>query len=123
MAVGINILTDFDSKGISKAIAEFKKLETSTEQASFLLKKAFLPAVAALGGLAFAGFKAAEAAAADELEQAKLAQTLEKVTGASSATVASTEAMIEAMSRASGTADTELRAALASLVIGTRDLT
>lgn len=123
MAVGINILTDFDSRGISKAIAEFKKLETSTEQASFLLKKAFLPAVAALGGLAFAGFKAAEAAAADELEQAKLAQTLQNVVGASSATVTSTEAMIEAMSRASGTADTELRAALSSLVIGTKDLT
>ena len=123
MAVGINILTDFDSKGISKAIAEFKKLETSTEKASFALKKAFLPAVAALGGLAFAGFKAAEAAAADELEQAKLAQTLEKVVSASSATVASTEAMIEAMSRASGTADTDLRAALSSLVIGTKDLT
>ena len=75
MAVGINILTDFDAKGISKAITEFKKLETTTEQASFLLKKAFLPAVAALGGLAYAGFRAAEAAAADELEQAKLAQT------------------------------------------------
>ena len=123
MAVGINILTDFDSRGISKAIAEFKKLETSTEKASFALKKAFLPAVAVLGGLAFAGFKAAEAAAADELEQAKLAQTLENVVGASSATVATTEALIEAMSRASGTADTELRAALASLVIGTKDLT
>ena len=123
MAVGINILTDFDSKGISKAIAEFKKLETSTEQASFLLKKAFLPAVAALGGLAFAGFKAAEAAAADELEQAKLAQTLQNVVGATSGTVAETEKMIASMSRASGTADTELRAALSSLVIGTKDLT
>jgi len=123
MAVGINILTDFDSKGISKAIAEFKKLETGTEQAGFVLKKAFLPAVAALGGLAFAGFKAAEAAAADELEQAKLAQTLEKVVGATSGTVASTEAMIKSMSRASGTADTELRAALSSLVIGTKNLT
>jgi len=123
MAVGINILTDFDAKGISKAITEFKKLETTTEQASFLLKKAFIPAVAALGGLAYAGFRAAEAAAADELEQAKLAQTLQNVVGASSATVASTEALITAMSRASGTADTELRAALSSLVIGTKDLT
>jgi len=123
MAVGINILTDFDSKGISKAITEFKKLETGTEQAGFVLKKAFLPAVAVLGGLAFAGFKAAEAAAADELEQAKLAQTLEKVVGATSGTVASTEAMIKSMSRASGTADTELRAALSSLVIGTKNLT
>ena len=123
MAVGINILTDFDSRGISKAIAEFKKLETSTEKASFALKKAFLPAVAVLGGLAFAGFKAAEAAAQDELEQAKLAQTLEKVVGASSATVASTEEMIKSMSRASGTADTELRQALQKLVVGTGDLT
>lgn len=123
MAVGINILTDFDSRGISKAIAEFKKLETSTEKASFALKKAFLPAVAVLSGLAFAGFKAAEAAAQDELEQAKLAQTLEKVVGASSATIASTEEMIKSMSRASGTADTELRQALQKLVVGTGDLT
>ena len=66
MAVGINIVTDFDSKGISKAITEFKKLETTGEKASFVLKKAFLPAVAVLGGLAIAGFKAAEAAAQDE---------------------------------------------------------
>ena len=123
MAVGINILTDFDSKGISKAIAEFKKLETSTEKASFALKKAFLPAIAALSGLAFAGLKAAQAAAEDELEQTKLAQTLQKVVGASSATVASTEALIESMSRASGTADTDLRQALQKLVVGTGDLT
>lgn len=123
MAVGVNIISDFDSKGISKAIQQFKLLETSSERSAFVLKKAFLPALAVLGGLAFAGFKAAEAAAADELEQAKLAQTLEKVVGATSATVASTEQMIESMSRASGTADTELRSALSSLVIGSRSLT
>ena len=123
MAVGINIVTDFDSKGISKAITEFKKLETTGEKASFVLKKAFLPAVAVLGGLAIAGFKAAEAAAQDELEQAKLAQTLQNVLGATNGVIASTETMIAAMSRASGTADTELRSALSSLVIGTKDLT
>jgi len=123
MAVGINIISDFDGKGIQKAIAQFKKLETSSEKAAFVLKKAFLPAVAALGGLAFAGVKAAQAAAQDEIEQAKLAQTLEKVVGATSATVASTEQLIETMSRASGTADTELREALSSLVIGSGDLT
>ena len=123
MAVGINIVTDFDSKGISKAITEFKKLETTGEKASFVLKKAFLPAVAVLGGLAIAGFKAAEAAAQDELEQAKLAQTLQNVLGATNGVIASTETMIAAMSRASGTADTELRSALSSLLIGTKDLT
>ena len=123
MAVVINIVTDFDSKGISKAITEFKKLETTGEKASFVLKKAFLPAVAVLGGLAIAGFKAAEAAAQDELEQAKLAQTLQNVLGATNGVIASTETMIAAMSRASGTADTELRSALSSLVIGTKDLT
>ena len=123
MAVGVNIISDFDGKGIQKAIAQFKKLETSSEKAAFVLQKAFLPAVAALGGLAFAGVKAAQAAAQDEIEQAKLAQTLEKVVGATSATVASTEQLIETMSRASGTADTELREALSSLVIGSGDLT
>jgi hypothetical protein len=90
---------------------------------AFVLKKAFLPAVAVLGALSVAGFKAAQAAAADEVEQAKLAQTLQKVVGANEATVASTEQLISAMSKASGTADTELRAALSSLVIGSGDLT
>ena len=93
MAVGVNIISDFDGKGIQKAIAQFKKLETSSEKAAFVLQKAFLPAVAALGGLAFAGVKAAQAAAQDEIEQAKLAQTLEKVVGATSATVSSAQAI------------------------------
>jgi hypothetical protein len=123
MAVGINIVSDFDAKGIQKAIKQFKELETTAEKSAFVLKKAFLPAVAVLGALSVAGFKAAQAAAADEVEQAKLAQTLQKVVGANEATVASTEQLISAMSKASGTADTELRAALSSLVIGSGDLT
>ena len=122
MAIGVNIISDFDSKGINKAIEEFKKLETTSERSAFVLKKAFLPAAAVLSGLAVAAFQATKAAAEDEAEQSKLAQTLNKVVKATSETVASTEKMISAMSRATGTADTELREALSKLVIGTGSL-
>jgi hypothetical protein len=58
MAVRIPIISDFNGKGIAKAKAEFAQLEGAGAKAGFALKKAFLPAVAVLGGLALAGKKA-----------------------------------------------------------------
>ena len=48
MAVVIPIISEFDGKGLNKAIKEFKQLETSGEKAQFALKKAAVPAAAAL---------------------------------------------------------------------------
>jgi hypothetical protein len=62
MTISIPIISDFDGKGIKKAIAQFKELETTGEKAQFLLKKAAIPAAAALGGLAVAAKGAVEAA-------------------------------------------------------------
>ena len=65
MAINIPIISEFDGKGISKAIAEFKKLETNSEKAQFAIKKAAVPAAAALAGLGailFSSAKGAEAA-------------------------------------------------------------
>ncbi len=52
MAINIPIISSLDSKGFDKAIAEFKSLEGASAKTAFALKKAFVPAVAVLGGLA-----------------------------------------------------------------------
>jgi len=111
MALSIPIVSEFDGKGIDKAIKEFKQLETVGEKAQFAIKKAAVPAAAALTAVAGALGLAAKAAAEDEQQQAILANTMQNVVGATDATVAATEDMIAAMSRATGTADSELRPA------------
>jgi hypothetical protein len=120
--LSIPIISEFDGKGINKAIKEFKQLETAGEKAQFAIKKAAVPAAAALAGLGVALVGATKAAMEDEAEQAILALTLENVTGATNAQVKASEDMIAQMSRASGVADSELRPALASLVRGTKDI-
>jgi hypothetical protein len=122
MAINIPIISEFDGKGIKKAIAQFKQLETTGEKAQFAIKKAAVPAAAALGGLAVALGDATRAAMEDQQEQAALALTLQNVTGAGAAQTAQVEKQISAMSRASGVADTEYRKALEALVRGTKDV-
>lgn len=122
MAINIPIISEFDGKGIKKAIAQFKQLETTSEKAQFAIKKAAIPAAAALGGLAVALGDATRAAMEDQQEQAALALTLQNVTGAGAAQTAQVEKQISAMSRASGVADTEYRKALEALVRGTKDV-
>ena len=122
MAINIPIISEFDGKGIKKAIAEFKQLETTSEKAQFAIKKAAIPAAAALGGLAVALGDATKAAMEDQQEQAKLALTLQNVTGISGKQTQAVEDQIAAMSRASGIADTEYRTALEGLVRGTKDV-
>ena len=122
MAINIPIISEFDGKGIKKAIAQFKQLETTSEKAQFAIKKAAVPAAAALGGLALALGDATKAAMEDQQEQAALALTLQNVTGAGKAQTAQIEDQISAMSRASGIADTEYRKSLEALVRGTKDV-
>jgi hypothetical protein len=122
MAINIPIISEFDGKGIKKAIAQFKQLETTSEKAQFAIKKAAVPAAAALAGLAVALGDATKAAMEDQQEQAALALTLQNVTGAGAAQTAQVEKQISAMSRASGVADTEYRLALEALVRGTKDV-
>ena len=120
--LSIPIISEFDGKGIDKAIKEFKQLETVGEKAQFAIKKAAVPAAAALGAVTAALGAAVAAAAEDEAQAANLALTLNNVTGATEKQVKATEDMIGAMSRATGTADSELRPALAVLVTGTKDI-
>jgi hypothetical protein len=120
--LSIPIISEFDGKGVNKAIKEFKQLETVGEKAQFAIKKAAVPAAAALGAVTAALTLAVKAAAEDEAQQAQLALTLKNVTNATKAQVQASEDMISAMSRATGTADSELRPALAVLVTGTKDI-
>ena len=72
MALQIPIISEFDGKGIKKAVAEFKQLEGAGKKTAFALKKAMVPATAALGALAAAGLKAVDAASDLQEAQSKV---------------------------------------------------
>ena len=122
MAINIPIISEFDGKGIDKAVKQFQQLETVSEKAQFAIKKAAVPAAAALAGLAAALGKATSAAMDDQKEQAALALTLRNVTGATTQQVKEVEDQISAMSRASGIADSDYRKSLEALTRGTKDV-
>jgi hypothetical protein len=122
VAINIPIISSLDGSGFTKAIAQLKKLETNSERAGFIAGKAFLPAVAALGALTAAAGYSVKAAIEDSAAQAQLAKTLQNVVGATDAQISATEKSISAMAMQTGVADDQLRPALASLVLGTQDL-
>lgn len=122
MAISLPIVSEWNPAGIQKAIADFKKLETTGEKAAFAIKKAAVPAAAALAGLGFVAVDAVKAFAEDDAAAQKLATTLQNVTSATDAQVKSVEDFITQTSIASAVADDELRPALDSLVRGTGDV-
>ena len=119
MAVSIPIVTEFDGKGLKKAIAEFNQLEGAGAKSAFALKKAMLPAVAVLGGLATGLGLATKAAVEDQKAQDLLAQQLRTSAMATDDVIASNEEFISGMSRAFAVADDELRPAMSNLVRST----
>jgi len=122
MGLSIPIVAEYDGKAVDKAIKQFGQLEGASAKTAFALKKAALPAAAAIAGIGVALFDATKSAMEDEAAQVQLALALQNVTGASDAQIASSEKFITQMSLASGVADDELRPALASLVRGTKDV-
>jgi hypothetical protein len=123
MAVSIPIVSEFDSKGIKSAISEFKSLEGAGAKAQFALKKAAIPAAAAIGGLAVVIGDATKAAIEDAKAQALLAQAITNNTLAGEANIKVAEAFIESTMMSAAVADDELRPALASLVQVTGEMT
>jgi len=122
MGIKIPIVTEFNSKGIDKAVKEFKSLEGSGAKAHFALQKAALPAAAALAAVAGAATFAVKAAIEDAAAQEQLAGVLIRQTGATADAVKENEKFISSLSRQTATADDELRPALASLVTATKDV-
>ena len=123
MAISIPVISDFDSKGIDKAIREFKKLETAGEKAQFAIKKAALPAAAAIAGLGIVAVDAVKAFMEDDKAAQLLATSLQNTTGATDAQIASVEKFITQTSIAAAVSDDELRPALDKLVRGTKSVT
>lgn len=86
------------------------------------VNKAFVPALAALGGLGVAAVDFAKAAAEDAKQADLLALALKNTTGATKNQVASVEDWISAQGRQLGFADDQLRPALGVLVRATNDV-
>jgi hypothetical protein len=119
----IPLVTEFEAKGLDRAIKEFKKLEGAGAKAGYALKQAFLPATAALAGLTAAAGLSVKAAIEDTAQQAELARTLKATTEATEAQVAAVETYIAETEKAAAVSDSELRPAFANLVRATGDVT
>ncbi len=122
MAINIPIITEYIGTGVDKAIREFKQLETTGEKAQFAIKKAAVPAAAALAGLGAVAFDAVKGAMEDAAAQEQLARNIRGVTNASDKAIKKNEDFISSLSMTTATADDELRPALAKLVVGTENL-
>ena len=122
MAVVIPIVSEFDGKGLNRAIKEFQQLEGAGEKAQFALKKAAIPAAAALAGVAVAVTDMTKAAIEDAKSQELLALALEKNALQGRAATAAAEAYIEQTMMSAAVADDVLRPALAQLVQTTGSL-
>lgn len=122
MAIYIPIVSEFKSDGIDKAKKEFASLEGVGAKAGYAIKKAAIPAAAAVAGLAAAGYDAVQAAIEDSAAQAELARTLKQSANATDAAVKATEDWVSAQGVALGISDDEIRPSLAKLVRQTGDV-
>jgi hypothetical protein len=123
MALAIPIISTFDGGGVSKAINEFKNLEGAGKKAQFAIKKAAVPAAAALAGLAVVLGDAVSGAIEDAAAQDLLANSLRKTTGANDAQIASVEDWITAQGQLLGISDDQLRPTLNRLARATGSVT
>ena len=120
MAKSISVVVSGNAAPLRKALGD---AGDSISSFGGSVKKFALPAAAALGAVAFAGFDAAKAAMEDEAASKLLERQLKATTGATDAQVKATEAFILKTSLATGVSDGELRPALGKLVRATGDLT
>jgi hypothetical protein len=118
----LSILADIDdlNKKLKAANGDVETSASKMERFGKVAGAAFLAAAAAAGAYAVKiGVDGVKAAIADEQSQLKLAQSLEKATGATRDQIAATETSIDKMARATGVADDQLRPALARLALST----
>jgi hypothetical protein len=123
MAVVIPIISEWNPKGVQRAMADIQKAGSGFDKFAVGVEKASKTAAIALAGLAYAGFEFAKAAGEDEQAAAVLAKTLQNTTGATKTQIQATEAWITAQGKLLGITDDELRPALGKLVTATGDIT
>lgn len=123
MAIYIPIVSEFKSTGIDKAKKEFKSLEGVTKKTGFVMKKALVPATAALTAVAAGLFDATKAAIEDAAAQDLLKNNLRKTTKATDKQIAAVEEWITQQGRLLGISDEDLRPALSRLAKATGSVT
>ena len=123
MAVVIPILSQWNPKGLDKAIADIQNAGSGFDKFAVGIQQASRVATVALLGLAGTGVVFAKAAADDAQAATVLATTLKNTTNATNTQIASVEKFITAQGRLLGVTDDELRPALGKLVTATGDIT
>jgi len=121
--ISIPLITEFKDTGIKQALKEFKKLETAGEKAQFAIKKAAVPAAAALGAVVAVIGSAVKAAIEDQAAQASLARQIKASTKATDTQIASVEDYISSLGQLVAVSDDQARPAFQTLVVATKDLT
>jgi len=122
----LSILADVDDLKKKLGQGEDEVAGFGNKLGEFGKKAAAAFAVAAAAAAAYAGkllVEGVKSAIEDEKAQAKLATTLQNVTGATDRQIASVEQQIQALSLANGIADDELRPSFERLVRATEDVT
>ena len=120
--ISIPIISDFDAKGIKRAQKEFAQLETVGQKAQFAIKKAAVPAAAALGAVVAVIGDSVKAAIEDEAAQASLARQIKASSGATDSQVASVEKYISSLAKSAAISDDEARPAFQKLIVATKDV-
>ena len=120
--ISIPIVSSFSDVGIKSAIKQFKQLETTSEKAQFAIKKAAVPAAAALTAVVAVIGKSVQGAIEDEAAQQSLARQIKASTAATDDQVASVEAYISSLGQSVAISDDKARPAFQKLVVATKDL-
>lgn len=123
MAISIPIIAEFDGKAISRAKREFQQLEGVGKRTAFAIRKAAIPAAAALAGIGTALFDATKGAIEDAAAQQLLAKNLKRTTKATDVQIAAVEDWVTEQGKLLGITDTELRPALSKLAKATGSVT
>jgi len=121
--ITIPLITEFKDVGIKQAIKEFKKLETAGQKSQFLIKKAAVPAAAALGAVVAVIGSAVGAAIEDQAAQASLARQIRASTKATDKQIKGVEEYISSLGQSVAVSDGDARPALQALVVATKDVT
>ena len=119
MAINIPIISEFDGKGLERAKKEFSDLEGIGAKSQYAIKKAAIPAAAALGAVGVALFDATKGAMEDAAAQSTLARNLRGTTGATDDQIKAAEDWITTQGKLLGISDSQLRPALARLASAT----
>lgn len=119
MAISIPLVSEWNPGGINKAIADFKKLETTGQKAQFAIKKAALPAAAALVAVGAAAVSSIAAGEAFATANARVLQINESMGLFGTETKAVTDRLLrlaEATGRQTGIDNLSIKATQAKLL-------